>query len=202
MKWIGILAALVLIAVVLIDAFEVVLLPRRVRHGFRLARLFYRTSWAIGSTSSRLIPSGPWRTGYLSIFGPLSLFILLMLWAVGLITGFALLDWSLGIALSLPKANFADYMYFSGTTIFTLGYGDMVPLGTVGRAVGAWPSSGLWLRLLWPLSSVTCRCSIRPFRGARSPSRCSTLAPGRHLRPANCFVAWRPAAVRLGPARF
>src|ERR1700722_7366876 len=99
MKWIGLIAAVALIAIVLIDAFEVILLPRRVRHDFRLARLFYRTSLMIGSTSSRLIPSGPWRTGYLSVFGPLSLFVLLMLWAVGLITGFALLDWSLGIVL-------------------------------------------------------------------------------------------------------
>jgi len=42
---IAVVAATILMAVVLIDAFEVVILPRRVRHGFRLAGLFYRTSW-------------------------------------------------------------------------------------------------------------------------------------------------------------
>ena len=54
MSWAGAVAAVVLMAVVLIDAFEVVLLPRRVRHGFRLARLFYRTSWTVGRTAARL----------------------------------------------------------------------------------------------------------------------------------------------------
>ncbi len=133
MKWVGLIAALVLMAVVLIDAFEVVLLPRRVRHGLRLARLFYRTAWLIGRTAARLLPPGRWRTGLLSVFGPLSLFVLVMLWAAGLIVGFALLHWSLGTALSVADADLGDYLYFSGTTFFTLGYGDMVPTGAAGR---------------------------------------------------------------------
>jgi hypothetical protein len=40
MRWIGVAASVVLIVMVLVDAFEVVLLPRRVRHGYRLARAF------------------------------------------------------------------------------------------------------------------------------------------------------------------
>ena len=135
MRWFGIVAAALLMAVVLIDAFEVVLLPRRVRHGFRLSRRFYRTSWMIGRTTSRLLPNGRWRTGFLSAFGPLSLFVLVVLWAAGLIAGFALLHWSLGTALSVADAGFEAYLYFSGTTFFTLGYGDMVPTGTAGRAL-------------------------------------------------------------------
>jgi hypothetical protein len=131
----GAVAAAVLMAVVLLDAFEVVLLPRRVRHGFRLARLFYRTSWMLGRAAARLLPPGRWRTGLLSAFGPLSLFVLVVLWAMGLMTGFALLHWSLGTALSVADAGFGAYLYFSGTTFFTLGYGDMVPTGAVGRAL-------------------------------------------------------------------
>ena len=142
MKWFGVVAALVLVAVVLIDAFEVVLLPHRVRHGFRLARLFYRTSWLIGRSGARLLPPGRWRTGFLSIFGPLSLFVLVVLWAAGLITGFALWHWSLGTALSVPDASFGAYLYFSGTTFFTLGYGDMVPTAAAGRALSV-AESGL-----------------------------------------------------------
>ncbi len=135
MRWVGAVAAAVLMAVVLLDAFEVVLLPRRVRHGFRLARLFYRTSWTIGRTAARLLPPGRWRTGFLSAFGPLSLFVLVVLWAAGLIAGFALLHWSLGTALSVVDAGLGSYLYFSGTTFFTLGYGDMVPTGAAGRAL-------------------------------------------------------------------
>ena len=37
--------SLLLIFAILLDAFETVLLPRRVTHGYRLARFFYRHSW-------------------------------------------------------------------------------------------------------------------------------------------------------------
>jgi hypothetical protein len=57
---------------------------------------------------------------------------------VGLIVGFAFLHWSLGTALSFPPeadGNFATYLYFSGTTFFTLGYGDVVPTRIWGRTL-------------------------------------------------------------------
>ncbi len=132
---IGIIPAVAIIVIVLIDAFEVVLLPRRVRHGFRLARQFYQISWMAGRAAAGLLPAGRWRTGFLSTFGPLSLFVLIIAWAVGLILGFALLHWSLGVAISIADAGFPTYLYFSGTTFFTLGYGDLVPTGPVGRAL-------------------------------------------------------------------
>jgi hypothetical protein len=135
LKLFGTVAALVLMAIVLIDAFEVVLLPRRVRHGFRLARIFYRTSWMIGRSASRLFPPGHWRTGFLSAFGPLSLFVLVVFWALGLIAGFALLHWSIGTSITGSEAGFGTYLYFSGTTFFTLGYGDLVPSGAIGRVL-------------------------------------------------------------------
>src|SRR5207237_3784138 len=81
---------------------------------------------------------GRWRSGFLSIFGPVSLFGLLAVWAFGLILGFALMHWSLGTALSVSNTaddRFGTYVYFSGTTFFTLGYGDVVPTRGVGRAL-------------------------------------------------------------------
>jgi hypothetical protein len=135
MAWMGALIAAAMILVVLVDAFEVVLLPRRIRNGFRLAPIFFRTSWIIARTAARLLPAGRWRTGFLSTFGPLCLFALVVVWALGLIVGFALLHWSLGIALSDRQAGFGGYLYFSGTTFFTLGYGDLVTAGATGRAL-------------------------------------------------------------------
>src|SRR5205814_1966242 len=81
---------------------------------------------------------GRWRSGLLSVFGPLSLFGLLSLWAIGLILGFALLHWSFRTALSFPHDvddQFSTYVYFSGTTFFTLGYGDVVPTRAGGRTL-------------------------------------------------------------------
>ena len=83
MAWLGALIAVAMILVVLVDAFEVVLLPRRIRHGFRLARIFFRTSWLVGRTAARFLPIGRWRTAFLSTFGPLCLFALVVVWAGG-----------------------------------------------------------------------------------------------------------------------
>jgi hypothetical protein len=138
MAWLGVAAAMALIAVVFIDAFEVMMLPRRVAHDYRLARVYYRSAWVVWRVAACLFPAGRRRHGFLGVFGPLSLFGLLNVWAAGLIVGFALLHWWLDTALSLPRGtddSFSTYLYFSGTTFFTLGYGDVVPTGVWGRAL-------------------------------------------------------------------
>jgi hypothetical protein len=138
MAWLGVTAAVALMAVVFIDAFESMILPRRVTHAYRLVRLFYRSAWMLWRRTARLLPSGRWRNGFLGIFGPLSLFALMGVWAFGLIAGFALLHWSLGTSLTVPHGaddTFGTYLYFSGVTFFTLGYGDAVPTGGWGRTL-------------------------------------------------------------------
>src|SRR5262245_24408371 len=115
MAWLGTATAIAIIGLVLLDAFEVVLLPRRVRHSYRLARLFYRSAWVLWRGLARRLPAGRWRQGLLSAFGPLSLLALLALWATGLIAGFALLHWSLGTPVSFPHdsdGGFGAYLYF------------------------------------------------------------------------------------------
>src|SRR4051812_4892921 len=103
MAWLGAAAAVALIAVVFLDAFEVMILPRRVRHSFRLSSLFYRSAWVLWRAIACSLPAGRRRNGFLSVFGPLSLFGLFGLWAGGLIVGFALLHWSLGTPLTFQQ---------------------------------------------------------------------------------------------------
>src|SRR5260370_34268339 len=76
------------------------------------------------------------REPFLSIFGPLSLLVLLTLWATTLVLGFACIHWAIGSwigALRGPKSFLTD-LYFSGTTFFTLGLGDVTPAGAAARA--------------------------------------------------------------------
>src|SRR5215467_14644728 len=122
---------------VLLDAFETVVLPRRVQRYFRITAWFYRTTWRPWARLASRIGSQARRESVLGYFGPLSMLCLLGLWACGLIFGFALLDYGSGARLnsqSLP-ITFPVLRYHSGETFFTLGYGDLTPASPIARAL-------------------------------------------------------------------
>src|SRR5882762_11816123 len=121
------LIGLLLIVVVLWDVFETIVLPRRVTRRFRLTRAFYRLVWWPWSAIARRLKKSKQRETFLGVFGPLSLLVLLVLWAVTLVFGFASLHWAFGSHISLVngRADFISDFYYSGTTFFTLGLGDI-----------------------------------------------------------------------------
>ncbi len=149
MTIVGTLAGVALIILVLVDTFETILQPRRVTHRFRFARFFYRTNWTFWTFVARRIPKGKTREAFLSFFGPLSLLGLFLAWVCGLILGFAVLHWSDSNALATGdrQINFGTYLYMSGTTFFTLGYGDVTPTGHFGRTLAV-AESGLGFAFL------------------------------------------------------
>jgi hypothetical protein len=126
---------LALIAVVLWDAFETVVLPRTVTRRLRLARLYFRSTWRPWAGVARTFESDNRRERFLAIYGPLSLLGLLTVWAFSIVLGFAVLHWSTGSRLVTPSGHggFGDDLYMSGTTFFTLGLGDVRPEGGVAR---------------------------------------------------------------------
>jgi hypothetical protein len=104
---------------------------------FRLTRAFYKFTWNLWKIVTQLIGSRKRRETLLSFFGPLSLLVLLGVWAVGLVLGFALMQYGAGSAVNTSgsQAGFATDVYFSGTTFFTLGLGDVVPRTSLARAL-------------------------------------------------------------------
>ena len=129
--------AVAIVLSILFDAFEAIVLPRRVMRRLRLYRLFYMVTWIPWSALARRISSGKRREAILSFFGPLSLLMLLCVWALGLIAGFAMLQWALASPLHAANQpiNFGTYLYLSGTTFFTLGLGDVTPVSSIGRGL-------------------------------------------------------------------
>ncbi len=130
-------AGAALILVILWDAFETIILSRRVSRKFRLTRIFYRLLWTPWRAAAKLVPEGNRRENVLMVFGPASLILLLVAWAIGLIVSFALLHWGLGSRLSGPPdlIGFREDLYMSGTNFFTLGLGDVTPKTMTGRAL-------------------------------------------------------------------
>ena len=73
-----------------------------------------------------------------SFYGPLSLILLLAVWAGGLVVGFGLIYYALGSPFNdaaAPRPDFRSDLYVSGTTIFTLGLGDVTPQNPWARAL-------------------------------------------------------------------
>ncbi len=128
------IAALILIALVLQDAFEVMLLPRRVDRRFRLTRIYFRTAWTLWRSTARLTRPDHHRIRFLGTFGPLSMVVLFALWAGLLILAFGALEWAVQ-GHTRPHSPFPEQLYLSGVTFFTLGYGDVVPHSRLAQII-------------------------------------------------------------------
>lgn len=133
------IAGVAIFLIVIWDAFEAIILPRRVTRRFRLTRLFFRVTWTGWRFLMGLIRSPKRREALLGFYGPLSLLVLLGVWAVGLIFGFGLMQYGAGSAInaSVPGNEphiFTD-IYLSGTTFFTLGLGDVIPRSEFARVL-------------------------------------------------------------------
>ena len=135
MRTILALASLALLLFILWDSFEVMIFPRRVTRAFRPTRVYYRTLWKLWRFVACRVKRPRYRETFLSVFGPLSLLGLFATWIFILIFAFAALHWSLGTPMKAPddRTDFFMYWYLSGTTFFTLGFGDITPLESLGR---------------------------------------------------------------------
>jgi Ion channel len=135
MRWLAALVGTGMVFVVLWDAFETIVLPRRVNRRVRLTRLFYRSTWRPFAAAAGGLADTRRREAYLSFYGPLSLLVLLSLWAAGVVAGFGLVQYAVGSSVETAGGGngLATDLYMSGTTFFTLGLGDVVPRGAVGR---------------------------------------------------------------------
>jgi Ion channel len=128
---------IVLILVIVWDAFEALVLPRTASRQFRPAQLFYHLLWPAWKSVACLFGRGRRRENFLAVFGPLSILLLMACWAVALLVGFAMAQWGLGSRLNVAQGpgGFWTDLYMSGTTLFTLGIGDVTPNGPIARAL-------------------------------------------------------------------
>ncbi len=141
-------AGALLLSLVLIDAFETIILPRRINRRYRLTAIFYRVAWRPWRAMALRLPRARRETA-LSWFGPLSLLVLLTLWALGIVIAFGVLHWSDGSAIRIGGGvpHFLDDLYLSGTTFFTLGMGDVTPT-SAGAKIITVAESGLGFAFL------------------------------------------------------
>jgi hypothetical protein len=137
MRILTMLVGIACLLAVLLDAFKTIILPRRATGRFRITRIFYILTWRPWVFLAKRMTDPRKRETVFSYYGPLSLILLLMVWAAGMVIGFALIFDSLGSPFldTMSQSGFRTDLYVSGTTIFTLGLGDVTPHSAWSRAL-------------------------------------------------------------------
>jgi hypothetical protein len=126
---------------VLLDAFQTIILPRRPVGRFRITRMFFLVTWAPWAWFTRLLRRSKTREQLYSVYGPLALLLLFVFWAILLTAAYALIFFGLHTPFHDPTnpvsvfARLRSCFYVSGTTIFTLGLGDVLPASHAARAL-------------------------------------------------------------------
>jgi Ion channel len=145
MEAIAFALGLLLLAVVLWDVFETVVVPRPTPGWFRVGRYIVRSGWRIVRATVGT-GGGPTRDRLMGLFAPAAAISLLISWLAGLIVGYGLVLYGLRDQIGPEPPDLGTALYFSASSVLTLGYGDVVANGGVARVVVvAAAASGLGL---------------------------------------------------------
>jgi hypothetical protein len=129
MRIFTLIAGVVCLFVAMLDAFQTIILPRRATGRFRLTRIFFLFTWQPWVFFVQRLRDLRKRESAFSYYGPMSLIFLLIMWAAAMTIGFGLIYYALGSPFNdtAQAPGFRSDLYFSGTTIITLGLGDVLP---------------------------------------------------------------------------
>ncbi len=140
MRFVALISGFLLLSLVLLDAFQTIILPRRPAGNLRITNAFFTLTWTPWRAAASLLRNRAYREHLFSVYGPLSLLILFLVWALLLNAGFALVFFGLRIpfhdAMLTSHSEWArlrSCIYVSGTTLFTLGLGDVLPQSQAAR---------------------------------------------------------------------
>ncbi|HKM55410.1 MAG TPA: potassium channel family protein [Isosphaeraceae bacterium] len=135
LSWLELVAGLLIWCGVLWDGFATIILPRTVTPKRRLSGRFYRWSWRFWATVGRRVRDPDSRLSFLAVYGPLSIVLLLVLWAGLMIVAFTLIYHGLGprFQAAAGSISFGTLLYMSASTFLTLGLGDVTSPDSIAR---------------------------------------------------------------------
>lgn len=121
----------------LADIFQSVIVPRAPRLRYRISFIVWRGSWRVWPRAGRLLypRNAAMREEFLATFAPFTLIVMLVAWVVVLVFGYGAIFWGLRYGLAPPAASYGDAAYFAGTSLLTLGFGDIVARQGFARVV-------------------------------------------------------------------
>jgi len=150
LRWLALPAGILLLVVTLLDVFSTIVVPRSSNRRFRLTRILFRGFWRPWRWMGVRFRSREGRERFLAVAAPGFLFVLLAVWAMLVMLAYALILWSPPFVDGIQhvqgeEITFATTLYFSGTSLFTIGFGDIVATGFTRAIVVAEGATGLGL---------------------------------------------------------
>lgn len=120
---------------VLNDIFKQVLLPRAVSDANRLSVFFARFAWHIARRIGNAIRDAERREDLLGMLAPLYFVIILAIWLFALALCYGLILYGLRDGIVPQPKSYFTAVYFAGTSLLTIGYGDFVATSGWARAI-------------------------------------------------------------------
>jgi hypothetical protein len=132
------LAGLLIVLLVMFDLFQTVVLPRPTPITFRPSGRMVALLYTISRRLALAFPKQ--REQLLGMFAPYGAVALLLFWGTGLVLGYGLLFEALRAQMH-PSMHLGTAFYFSAVSLFTLGFGDVVPTGGLARLVSVFEAA-------------------------------------------------------------
>lgn len=121
-------------AIVLLDVFVTVVVPRATGGPFRIAPFLYRRIlWPLLTAITPKDADYTWKNEARGIYAWVAFFCLLSIWLGLLILGFGIMLLGLGQGVEPPITTIGNALYLSAISVLTIGYGDLVPVGIGAR---------------------------------------------------------------------
>ena len=127
-----IVAGATVVVAMLVDVFQSVILPRATDRRWRVSAYVTRITWQLWRVRAPNIADEGRREDFLGTYAPLALTLYLAMWVAGLILGYGAIFYGLREYLK-PVPSFGESLYFAGSSLLTIGYGDFVPVGGPAR---------------------------------------------------------------------
>jgi hypothetical protein len=135
MQTIELILGSIIVVSTLVDIFQSVVVPRPTRGTLRLAPFMLDGIWPLWKWFALLFHAAKLRAAILGIYAPLTVVMLLLVWGMALIFGYGLLFLSLQSQIQPRLTDLGTALYFAGTSLLTLGFGDIVATGGITRVL-------------------------------------------------------------------
>jgi len=118
-----------IVAIILFDVFQSVVVPRQTGRAFRVAPLLARSLWLLWRQLGLCMRLLQRREYFLGIFAPFAVILELFVWVVSLIFGYGLMLHALHSQLRPMTNDFGNALYLAGASLLTLGFDSVRPTG-------------------------------------------------------------------------